>query len=98
MTRCGWPPLPRVTALPGSTPRRFIDGVNRTLIFAPSSWGSGAAEKPGSPPRPSRVRACETGEMRDVTFGAKEAAACRHRIEAHRERLRDFCPHRGILY
>lgn len=59
----------------------------------------GDHESTGSyPPGPYRVRDCETGAMRDVTFGAKEAEACRRRIEAHSERLRDFCSHRGIIY
>ncbi|MGH7933646.1 MAG: DUF58 domain-containing protein [Candidatus Binataceae bacterium] len=50
------------------------------------------------PPGFYRVRDCETGAMRDVSFGAREAASCRRRVEAHATRLRDFCSRRGIVY
>lgn len=45
-----------------------------------------------------RVRDCETGEMRDVVFGPREAEACRLRVRLHTERLRRFCAQRGVTY
>ena len=45
-----------------------------------------------------RVRDCETGEMREVVFGPREAEACRRRIERHADELRRFCTERGIVY
>jgi uncharacterized protein (DUF58 family) len=45
-----------------------------------------------------RVRDCETGEMRDVEFGAKTAAACRLRVAEHGEALRAFCASCAIAY
>jgi uncharacterized protein (DUF58 family) len=50
------------------------------------------------PPGAYRVRDCETGEMREVVFGPREAAACRDRVGRHSEALREFCARRGILY
>jgi hypothetical protein len=50
------------------------------------------------PPGAYRVRDCETGEMREVTFGPREAEACRQRVEDHAERLREFCGRRGVTY
>jgi uncharacterized protein (DUF58 family) len=44
------------------------------------------------------VRDCETGELREVTFGAYEAERCRRRVEQHAERLSSFCAHHGIVY
>src|SRR5271167_3523554 len=45
-----------------------------------------------------RVRDCETGELRDVSFGPSAVEACRRRIAEHAAGLRDFCTRRGILY
>jgi uncharacterized protein (DUF58 family) len=50
------------------------------------------------PPGSYRVRDCETGQLRDVSFGPKQAEACRRRIGEHSERLRGFCQRRGIMY
>jgi hypothetical protein len=50
------------------------------------------------PPGAYRVRDCETGELREVTFGAREAELCRRRVEEHAARLRSFCDRRRILY
>ncbi|HVC43616.1 MAG TPA: DUF58 domain-containing protein [Candidatus Binataceae bacterium] len=45
-----------------------------------------------------RVRDCETGELRDVSFGPRESAACRARAAAHSAALSAFCGRRGIMY
>ena len=45
-----------------------------------------------------RVRDCETGEVREVTFGAAESEMCRRRVEEHSERLSSFCDRSGIVY
>jgi uncharacterized protein (DUF58 family) len=59
----------------------------------------GEQESSGSyPPGGYRVRDCETGEIREVTFGPREVERCRHRAEQHAERLRLFCAGRGIVY
>ena len=50
------------------------------------------------PPGAYRARDCETGEMREVVFGPREAELCRQRVEQHADRLRDFCASRGITY
>jgi Protein of unknown function DUF58 len=50
------------------------------------------------PPGPYRVRDCETGEVREVTFGAHEAELCRVRIEEHAARLNGYCERHGIVY
>jgi uncharacterized protein (DUF58 family) len=50
------------------------------------------------PPGAYRVRDCESGEMREVTFGPREADACRHRVARHAEALLAFCGRRGITY
>lgn len=50
------------------------------------------------PPGAYRARDCETGEMREVMLGPREAEACRQRVELHADRLRDFCTRRGISY
>jgi len=50
------------------------------------------------PPGNYRVRDCETGELRDVIFGPREAEACRRRAAEHAERLSGFCARRGIMY
>jgi len=50
------------------------------------------------PPGAYRVRDCETGETREVTFGPREAEACRERVEQHAERLHGFCNRRGVTY
>jgi uncharacterized protein (DUF58 family) len=45
-----------------------------------------------------RVRDCESGELREVTFGARESEICRKRVEQHAERLSGFCARHGIVY
>jgi hypothetical protein len=50
------------------------------------------------PPGAYRVRDCETGELREVTFGAREIELCRRRVEQHTERLNSFCSRHGIAY
>jgi uncharacterized protein (DUF58 family) len=50
------------------------------------------------PPGPYRARDCETGEMREILFGPREAQACRDRVKQHGDRLRDFCTRRDITY
>ncbi|MGH7917424.1 MAG: hypothetical protein ACREQE_08135, partial [Candidatus Binataceae bacterium] len=50
------------------------------------------------PPGFYRVRDCESGQMRDVSFGAAELEACRRRVETHCARLREFCTQRDIIY
>jgi uncharacterized protein (DUF58 family) len=50
------------------------------------------------PPGNYGVRDCETGELRDVIFGATAADACRRRAAEHAAGLRDFCTRRGIIY
>lgn len=59
----------------------------------------GDQEASGSyPPGAYRIRDCETGEMREVTFGPGQAEACRLRADRHAQRLREFCARRGVLY
>ncbi|MGA2410726.1 MAG: hypothetical protein ABSG46_10110, partial [Candidatus Binataceae bacterium] len=59
----------------------------------------GDRERDGAYPSGSyRVRDCETGELRDVTFGPATAEACRARAERHGEQVRGFCARRGITY
>jgi len=50
------------------------------------------------PPGAYRVRDCETGEVREVTFGADESEKCRRRVEEHAARLSSFCDRHGIVY
>jgi uncharacterized protein (DUF58 family) len=50
------------------------------------------------PPGAYRVRDCETGELREVTFGPRESELCRRRVEQHAQRLSSFCNHHGIVY
>lgn len=50
------------------------------------------------PPGSYRVRDCETGVTRDVSFGPREIEACRRRIAAHASALADFCKRRGMMY
>jgi Protein of unknown function DUF58 len=50
------------------------------------------------PPGAYRVRDCESGELREVTFGAQESEMCRRRVEQHAERLSNFCARHGIVY
>jgi uncharacterized protein (DUF58 family) len=50
------------------------------------------------PPGVYRVRDCESGELRDVSFGPRESAACRARAAAHAAQLSAFCTRRGIMY
>jgi hypothetical protein len=50
------------------------------------------------PPGAYRVRDCETGELREVTFGAHESEMCHRRVEQHAERLSSFCARHGVVY
>ena len=50
------------------------------------------------PPGAYLVRDCETGQLREVSFGPQAAAACQRRVEEHAERLNRFCTRRGITY
>jgi len=50
------------------------------------------------PPGAYRARDCESGEMREVMIGPREAETCRQRVELHADGLRDFCNPRGIAY
>lgn len=50
------------------------------------------------PPGAYRVRDCETGELREVTFGPQESEMCRQRVEDHASRLSSFCERHGIIY
>ncbi len=50
------------------------------------------------PPGAYRVRDCETGELREVTFGTNESEMCRRRVEEHAARLSSFCDSHGIVY
>ncbi|MBV8771623.1 MAG: DUF58 domain-containing protein [Deltaproteobacteria bacterium] len=50
------------------------------------------------PPGAYRVRDCETGELREVTFGSHESEMCRRRVEEHAARLSNFCDRHGIVY
>jgi Protein of unknown function DUF58 len=50
------------------------------------------------PPGAYRVHDCETGELREVTFGPHESEICRRRVEQHAERLGSFCTRHGIVY
>ena len=50
------------------------------------------------PPGAYRVRDCETGEVREVTFGVHESERCRQRVEHHAARLSGFCDRHGIVY
>jgi uncharacterized protein (DUF58 family) len=50
------------------------------------------------PPGAYRVRDCETGEIREVTFGPRESESCQRRVEQHAERLSAFCLSRGIVH
>jgi uncharacterized protein (DUF58 family) len=50
------------------------------------------------PPGAYRVRDCETGELREVTFGPRESEICRQRVEDHASALSSFCDRHGIVY
>ncbi len=50
------------------------------------------------PPGNYRVRDCESGELRDVSFGPNAADACRRRAADHAASLSTFCTRRGIMY
>jgi uncharacterized protein (DUF58 family) len=50
------------------------------------------------PPGLYRIRDSETGELREVVFGAETAAACRARAERLSARVRAFCDSRSIAY
>jgi uncharacterized protein (DUF58 family) len=59
----------------------------------------GEMESEGSyPPGLYRVRDAESGEMRDVAFGPQLAEACRGKVAAISERVRDFCISHGTVY
>lgn len=50
------------------------------------------------PPGAYRVRDCETGELREVSFGPHESEMCRQRVEEHASALSSFCDRHGIVY
>jgi hypothetical protein len=52
----------------------------------------------GYPEGAYRIRDCETGELREVVFGARQSALCQRRIEEHSARLSSFCTNRGMVY
>jgi uncharacterized protein (DUF58 family) len=59
----------------------------------------GDHERDGDYPSGSyRVRDCETGVMRDVTFTPAIAELCRQRAARHAEQIAAFCARRGITY
>lgn len=59
----------------------------------------GDREREGNYPAGAyRVRDCETGVMRDVTFGPVAADICRQRAARHAEQVSGFCASRGINY
>lgn len=59
----------------------------------------GEMESEGSyPPGMYRVRDSESGELREVAFGPELAAACRSRVAAISERIREFCVNHAIVY
>ncbi len=59
----------------------------------------GEMESEGSyPPGMYRVRDSESGEVREVAFGPELAAACRGRVAAISQRIREFCVNRAIVY
>jgi uncharacterized protein (DUF58 family) len=59
----------------------------------------GEMETEGSyPPGLYRVRDAETGEVREVAFGAQLAEACKRRVAELAGRLRDFCKSHAIVY
>jgi uncharacterized protein (DUF58 family) len=59
----------------------------------------GEMESEGSyPPGMYRLRDSESGEVREVAFGPELAAACRSRVAAISERIREFCVNHAIVY
>jgi len=59
----------------------------------------GEMESEGSyPPGLYRIRDSESGEIREVAFGPELAAACRSRVAAIAERIREFCLSHAIVY
>ncbi len=59
----------------------------------------GQVESEGSyPPGLYRVRDAETGEVREVSFGPELAQACRNRVAALSERVRQFCLGHATVY
>jgi uncharacterized protein (DUF58 family) len=59
----------------------------------------GDRERDGNYPAGSyRVRDCETGVLRDITFSPAMAALCRERAERHAAQVSGFCARRGIAY
>lgn len=59
----------------------------------------GDRERDGNYPAGSyRVRDCETGALRDVTFSRAMAEPCRQRAERHAAQVSGFCARRGITY
>ena len=58
----------------------------------------GEQERTGSyAPGAYRLRDCETGQIREVTFGASAAEACRTRAHEHAARVSSFCTRRGVM-
>ncbi|MGD0072729.1 MAG: DUF58 domain-containing protein [Candidatus Binataceae bacterium] len=45
-----------------------------------------------------RMRDCETGQIREIVWGAQATAACRTKVEHIVRRLREFCAARSITY
>jgi uncharacterized protein (DUF58 family) len=59
----------------------------------------GDHERDGNYPDGSyRVRDCETGALRDVTFSSSMAELCRQRAERHAAQVSGFCARRGVTY
>jgi len=59
----------------------------------------GDREREGNYPAGSyRVRDCETGVLRDVTFNPAMAELCRQRAERHAAQVSGFCARRGVTY
>jgi uncharacterized protein (DUF58 family) len=59
----------------------------------------GDRERDGNYPGGSyRVRDCETGVLRDVTFSQAMAELCRGRAERHAAQVSGFCTRHGIAY
>ena len=50
------------------------------------------------PPGAYRVRDCESGELREVTFGPRGSEICRQRVEEHALGLSSFCDRHQIMY
>jgi uncharacterized protein (DUF58 family) len=59
----------------------------------------GESEATGNFPRGLyRLRDSETGAVRETALGSEAAQACRRKVEALSNALREFCTRRGIVY